>query len=260
MKAPMSTSRLRTELARDGIFNTRDLGGLTTATGSIVRPGRVLRADALHRVKQSAPAFRSSGVTRVIDLRDETERERAGVLDVDGIEVIHHPVLDPTFGWTSETAVVPAELLRTLYKEILESYGDRFASALTEVAEVIDDREQLHAVAFHCSLGKDRTGLLAAMLLSLLGVDTEQIINDYSRSSNATAVQLQWLWSFGFVGDEIGDEDLTDGLWSAKPETLRSTLAWIEDRFGGFENYLIDNGLDTAAMDALRGSLLVPAT
>lgn len=254
----LSAARLRTELARDGIFNTRDLGGLTTTGGATVRPGRVLRADALQRVKQSAEDFRSAGVTRVIDLRDEAERERAGVLAVDGIEVIHHPVLDPTFGWTSEAAVVPADLLRTLYREILDSYGERFVAALTEIAEVVDERDSEHVVAFHCSLGKDRTGLLAAMLLSLLEVEEEQIVGDYARSANATAVQLQWLWSFGYVGDEIGDEDLTEGLWSARPETLRSTLGWVRDNHGGFERYALERGLQPEALEALRNGLLIP--
>ncbi|MEI2640641.1 MAG: tyrosine-protein phosphatase [Microthrixaceae bacterium] len=251
----LSTSRLRTELARDGIFNTRDLGGMTTLDGRVIRPGRVIRADALQRVRQSASIFKAAGVTRVLDLREDAERERAGILQLDGIEVIHHPVLDPTFGWTSDAGLAPAELLRTLYREILESFGDRFASALTEIAQVIDSGPS-GAVAYHCSLGKDRTGLLTAILLSLLGVTEDEIVADYARSANATAVQLQWLWSFGLIGDEVADEDLSDGLWSARPDTLRSTLEWVRGHYGGFDNYVLDVGLDQTVIETLREDLL----
>lgn len=255
----MAVPEIRAELARDGIFNTRDLGGLTTSDGSEVRYGRVVRADALHRLNRAKEEFARAGVTRVIDLRDDTERERAGVLDIDGIEVLHQSMLDPAFGWIDKDEILPTELLRTRYREILSSFGDRLAASLDAIATVVADGvEPSGAVAFHCALGKDRTGLLSAMLLSILGVRTEQIVADYTRSANATAVQIQWLWSFGYVDGEALDVDLREGLWSARPETMTATLEWVEDEFGGFDNYVLDQGVGSQVLDSLRGRLLVP--
>lgn len=256
----MTVPEIRAELARDGIFNTRDLGGMTTPDGSVVRYGRVVRADALHRLNQAKYEFARAGVTRVIDLRDDAERERAGVLDLDGVEVVHESMLDPTFGWINEDEVLPTELLRTRYREILGAFGDRLTASLTAMADVVaDDDGSTGAVAFHCALGKDRTGLLSAMLLSILGVEREQIVTDYTRSANATAVQVQWLWSFGYVDDTALEKDLREGLWSARPETMRTTLEWVDDEFGGFDNYVLDQGVDPSMLDALRGHLLLPA-
>lgn len=255
----MAVPEIRSQLARDGIFNTRDLGGLTTGRGSRVRYRRLVRADALHRLNRAKDAFVGSGVTRVIDLRDDAERERAGVLEVDGVEVVHQPMLDPAFGWISEDELLPTELLRTRYKEILGSFGDRLVASADQIASVVaDDPASSGAVAFHCALGKDRTGLLSAMLLSILGVEREQIVADYVRSANATAVQIQWLWSFGHVDGDALDMDLREGLWSARPETMRETLEWVDAEFGGFTQYALDQGLDPAAVDNMRARLLVP--
>jgi protein-tyrosine phosphatase len=254
------TPELRVTLARDGIFNTRDLGGLPTRSGGIVASRKVVRADALQRVRGSVDVVRGYGIVRVLDLRDERERDADGVLQVDGIEVQHHPVLDPTFRWHSPADDQLAGLLVTRYQDILGAFGPRFAGALTSIAEVLergvgaDGVES--AVAFHCAVGKDRTGLLAALLLSVLEVDQDEIVRDYARSSAATAVQVNWLWTFGLLGGNATDEDLAVGVWSARPETMRTTLSWIDAEFGDVSGYLRSQGLDVAVPDTLRRELV----
>lgn len=247
--------KLRTDLARDGIFNVRDLGGLTTSSGQRIVPGRVLRADALQRVNGSAEELKEFGLVRVVDLRAESERELSGVMNVAGIDVVHEPLLDPTFAWVNKDEVLAAELLVVRYREILENFGSRLIGTLNTVADVVVS-EPRGAVAFHCAVGKDRTGLVAALLLSMLGADPETIVADYTRSSSVTAIQLQWLWSFGYLRDEVTDEDLTIGLWSARPETMRSTLEWLNREFGSANSYALDNGLDRSVIDELRRHLL----
>lgn len=255
----MAVPEIRKELARDGIFNTRDLGGLTTIDGSSVRRGRLVRADSLHRLNQAKDVFAMTGITRVIDLRDDAERERAGVLALDGVEVVQHSMLDPAFGWINEDELLPTELLRTRYREILGSFGDRLTASVREIANVVaSGSEDRGAVAFHCALGKDRTGLLSAMILSILGVEREEIVADYTRSAGATAVQIQWLWSFGYVDGGALDMDLSQGIWSARPETMRATLDWVDENHGGFAHYALEHGLEPDVIDNLRGRLLVP--
>jgi protein-tyrosine phosphatase len=112
-------------------------------------------------------------------------------------------------------------------------------------------------VAYHCAIGKDRTGLLTAVLLSILGVDDQVIAADYAKSSAATAVQVQWLWSFGLPGGETNDQDLEIGIWSARPETMLRTLVYLDDEFGGAEQYMIEQGLERDAINTLREALLL---
>lgn len=252
----MPTPELRPRLARDGVFNTRDLGGLPAADGLVVAPRRLVRGDALHRVRSTAGDLRAHGVVRVLDLRDERERTAEGVLDAEGIEVLHLPVLDPTFNWVDDAHDDLSTLLQHRYRTILDSFGDRFAGSVTAVVEVVA-AETPGAVAYHCAVGKDRTGLLTALLLSTLGASDQVIVDDYVRSARATAVQVSWLWSMGHPGGEAGDDDLDHGLWSARPATMQATLDWLRDTHGGAESYLRAVGVPAEQLEALRRAVLV---
>ena len=243
----MPTPALRPILARDGIFNARDLGGVPTRDGRYVRPNALVRADALHRAgDRSAQALAEHGVTLVLDLRDEAERAREGVLAVDGIVVEHLLVLDPHYEWYDTDAA-----LAERYVEILDRFADRFIGGVELVAEAPG------GVAYHCAVGKDRTGLLTALLLGALGVDEETIVADYARSSLAITVQATWALIYGVYDRPVTDEDLESGVWSARPDTMRATLAWLRAEHGGVEGYLTAAGLAPEVPEALRARLLV---
>jgi len=250
------TLRQRALLAREGIFNLRDLGGLPVE-GGVVAPRRVLRGDALHRAGDSVAVLRDLGVVRVLDLRDEVERKEEGVLEAEALEVQHHPVLDPRFPWADDEVEDPSELVAHRYREILTSFGSRFATALGALAEVAcTDGSPRGAVAYHCAVGKDRTGLLTALLLGALGADHEVIVADYARTAAVTPIQVSWLWSLGHPAGQVDDDELRYGLWSARPETMRATLEWLQREHGGFERYLADCGLDGDVVEALRAALV----
>ncbi|MEX0768942.1 MAG: tyrosine-protein phosphatase [Microthrixaceae bacterium] len=258
----MPSPQLRALLARDGIFNTRDLGGIANQSGQVILGKRLIRADALQRVRGAGTALHEFGVVRVLDLRDDLERQKSGEISVPGITVEHHPVIDPAFAWDGEEGAEVSDLLYARYCEILGAFGSRFTGAVNSIAEVIDasDAGSPAAVAFHCAIGKDRTGLLTALLLSILGVDAPEIASDYAKSSTATAVQVQWLWSFSLPGGNATDLDLNMGVWSARPETMLRTLAWVDAEFGGGERYMMEQGLDAEVCVKLRNSLLTPMT
>lgn len=253
----MPTPQLRPILARDGIFNVRDLGGLPAADGRVVAPGRLVRGDALHRAKRSAPGLRAHGVVRVLDLRDQRERDDEGVLVAEGLEVVHHPVLDPTFEWFDEDHDDLSTLLAHRYELILTSFPDRFAGAVRSVVEVVADPDAPAGVAYHCAVGKDRTGLLTALLLGAMDVPDEVVVEDYVRSARATAVQRSWLWTFGRPGGQATDDDLELGVWSARAATIRSTLDWLRGQHGGAHGYLVAAGVDAEELEALARAVLV---
>ncbi len=245
------TTTQRAALARDGIFNLRDLGGIPVAGGKVVAAGRLIRADSLHRARDSVEVLRELGVVRVLDLRDERERDEEGVLSADGLEVQHHPVIDPMFAWFDESHDDLSTLLAHMYREILTAFGARFATALGSIAEVLASRPD-GAVAYHCAVGKDRTGLLTALLLGTLGASEDDIVADYVRSARAGAVQLSWLWSLGHPEGAATDEDLRVGLWSARAETMERTLEWLHKEFGGAAGYLEQRGVPADAGEALE--------
>lgn len=251
----MPTPELRPRLARDGIFNVRDLGGLQASDGRRLAHGRLIRGDALHRARASADDLARYGVSRVLDLRDQRERDEEGVLTVDGVEVLHLPVLDPTFEWLDDTYDDFDTLLAHRYQVILESFPERFAGAAVAVAEVLTVGGG--AVAYHCAVGKDRTGLLSALLLGALDVPAEVVVADYVRSSAASAVQVSWLWSMGSPAGQVSEDHLERGLWSARPETMRTTLDWLDEAHGGAAAYLVSAGLDRDQLEAFRRAVLV---
>ena len=252
----MPTAELRPRLARDGIFNVRDLGGLASADGRVVAPGRLVRGDALHRARGSAQGLRSYGVVRVLDLRDQRERDEEGVLDAAGIEVLHLPVLDPTFEWFDDDHEDISTLLGHRYRTILASFPDKFAAAVGATVEVVAAPGGEDGVAYHCAVGKDRTGLLTALLLGSLDIPDEAIVADYARSAGATAVQVSWLWSLGRAGGQATDADLELGVWSARAATMQSTLDWLRDEHGGATAYLRAAGVGADQVEALRAAVL----
>lgn len=253
----MPTDALRPQLARRGIFNVRDLGGLRASDGRVVAPRRLVRGDALHRLGPAAPILRDHGVVRVLDLRDQRERDEEGVLQAPDIEVLHLPVLDPTFEWYDEAHAEPSMLLAHRYQVILESFSDRLADAVRSTIDVVATPGAPGGVAYHCAVGKDRTGLLTMLLLGALDAADEVVVADYVRSARATAVQVSWLWSMGHPAGGATDDDMEIGVWSARGATMEVTLDWLRAEHGGATAYLRAAGVGDDELDALKAAVLV---
>lgn len=250
----MPASHLRPGLARDGIFNLRDLGGTPAADETVVAERLLVRADALHRSSAATvQALHDHGIRRVLDLRDDSERDLSGaftVVDDLDIEVRFVPVLDPTYEWDLDGVEMEA-LLAHRYEDILTNFGDRLADAVTAIADADG------GVAFHCAVGKDRTGLLAMLVLGALGAADEVIVADYARSSLATGVQVQWIRTLGLPHGPRDDEEMATGVWSARAVTMQRTLDHLDRDHGGVTAYLRGIGVDDDALDLMRSRLLV---
>jgi protein-tyrosine phosphatase len=171
----------RRHVTCDAAFNLRDLGGYAAGDGSTVRWGTLYRADALHRTPEAAVAVAAElGWRTVVDLRTPAEQD-LGRFESLGVTVVHLPVLAET--WDDgglQDDPDPVEYLTGRYLEML----DVGAPALRAAVEVLASTDRLPAV-FHCSAGKDRTGVLAALVLSVLGVAGDDIAEDYHLSAPA---------------------------------------------------------------------------
>lgn len=241
-------------LAWDGCVNVRDLGGHPTPGGE-TRFRSIVRADDLDRLSEAGwKALVDYGIRRVVDLRTPGERD-GGSRDGLGVEVVHESVL-PAIEWEgwaeidaladgAPDAVTATEIV---YVEFLERFGQGFARAVRHVADAPEG-----GVLVHCKGGKDRTGLVAALLLRLAGVPLEDIGADYSLSrQNLGAFLDEWI-------DAAKDEEqrARRARTSESPaESMIRVLETIERRHGSVAGYLRDAGLDDETIERARRRLL----
>lgn len=248
----MDTATLGTRhIEATGAFNIRDLGGYRGSGGRTVRWTRLYRADGLHRVPvEGRAAVAELGWRTVLDLRTHAELE-AGAFTHEGVQVVHLPVLRETWRTDGlEPDVDPVEYLLARYVEML----DEGAAAFRRSVELFAGADCLPAV-FHCSAGKDRTGVLAALVLSVLGVSDDDIASDYALTAQAMDRLVDWI---GQTRPDVADAMAAQprALLSCPAEAMYETLAHLRWTHGGAEAYLRAAGVSAASLEALRHQLL----
>jgi protein-tyrosine phosphatase len=242
------------DLVWDGLLNVRDLGGHPTEGGGQTRFGVYVRADNLERLTEAGwRALVDYGVHTVVDLRLAGERGAEPPPDLP-IVALHRPLI-PDFGhpdWQeinalSLGAVLP-ESTKLVYLEFLERYRDRFGDAISTIAAA--DGEG--TVLFHCMGGKDRTGLVAALLLRTAGVDAASVADDYALSG-ANLQEMHDAWIAGAADDD--DRALRIRISATPVEAMLGVLATVEERYGGVEGYLLAAGVDERELETIRARL-----
>lgn len=237
----------------DGAFNIRDLGGYPTADGSTTRWQTIYRADGLHRVgEEAARRLRELGWQTVLDLRTFGEVE-LGTFRGDGPEVVHLPVLQEIWDVALvDAATDPVAFLVDRYLEMLDVGHGAFSAAF----EILAAPGRRPAV-FHCSAGKDRTGVLAAMVLSLAGVPDEVIATDYALSAAAMDRMLEW---YRINQPEVIDRTAQQpaAFLSCPAAAMLGFLARVREQHRSLEHYLVDAGTAPEAIADLRAQLTAP--
>lgn len=236
----------------EGCYNLRDLGGYETGDGRRVRWRRVLRGDAVHRLTDADAGLvlGEVGLRTVVDLRAPDEEGAAGPLD-GRVRRLAHPVTDHLRGPEGERlAADPDFRLADLYTGIAEEAAGALAAALRAIAD------EPHPILFHCAAGKDRAGVVAAVLLALLGVDDEQIVADYALTEDYFAPIRERLLNDPAYAEVLGD--LPPQTLQTPPEAMRELLAGLRERHGSVADYAAHIGLGTAVVGRLRERLLEP--
>lgn len=250
-------------LALEGATNFRDLGGYRTAGGGQTRWGLVFRSDAPHRLTTADLAtVERLGLRRVYDLRTDEEREHSpSVLPV----ALPHDTL-PIGGGAKETselgilfvegrfAEIPQDFLLRAYRAMIDHDGPTFGRLLAGLAAP----DRLPAL-IHCTAGKDRTGLGAALLLSVLGVDEETVLDDYELSAvHYTDSRIERMRHR--LADKGIEEQHYFKVFGTQRHAMSAALTELNARYGSVERYLIDRAdLSPATLDALRHNLIEPA-
>jgi len=232
-------------LSWSGCRNVRDLGGLPTVDGRTTRARVLVRADTLSCLDgDGLAALEAYGVSRIVDLRAVEETVdpphpwagRDGYVSVPWIDIDREAERDPEIGRS----------LADLYRGSLDRNVRQVASAVRAFLTAPEG-----PVVVHCAAGKDRTGMLVALLLEVAGVSREVVLDDYAVSSEQLGIAA--------LLERMSEQEraaIEEYVWS-RPETLRTALAHLDRRYGGPRAYLRDAcGLEETEVDALRERLV----
>ncbi|MXY87885.1 MAG: tyrosine-protein phosphatase [Dehalococcoidia bacterium] len=243
----------------EGAVNFRDLGGYHTADGLVVRSGLVYRSGMMHTITPAGLVTlrEALGIRTVVDLRNAQE------LDADGTS----PFEDYGVEWRNapiggETVTTPEERRERVREYVANTVDwcdayvrmtERNPAAFRDLFEAMANAASTPLV-FHCSGGRDRTGVGAALLFSSLGVDDETIARDYALTGDLLQPHVD---RFRRQMEAVG---MTHESWARLLETsadaMRRFLAWLREEHGGAESYLRATGVPGPVFDAARRHLL----
>ncbi|THF74725.1 tyrosine-protein phosphatase [Cohnella fermenti] len=240
-----TTEPIERRIPLEGAFNVRDLGGYGAANGKTTQWGRLFRADGLHKLtEQDRQELLGRGIRTVVDLRHEHEvREFRNVFaDSDAVTYRNISLINP-----AATTRRDIRCLGDMYVDML----DNAQPVLKEVLDLLAEKDG--GALFHCSAGKDRTGVLAGLLLSLAGVSRETIVADYEQTGPNIAPIL------GELRKGIPDvvpEEMARELLGCAPSNMVMMLDHLESEYGGGAAYMRHIGLGEEQIEALLGKLL----
>ena len=229
----------------DGALNFRDLGGYLTGSGARVRWGRVFRSDSLDHLsdRDRVRLGHELGLGTVIDLRCAEERTSRVALPA---AVVQLPMLDRS---PIDPAFVPGVALHDVYLDLLRTHQDWIQRVVTAVAECEAP------LVFHCGTGKDRAGLISAVLLGALGVGDADIARDYALSARVLPKILEARRRHK-AGPSGWAPALPPEVHVAEASTMRTVLRSIRDAHGSMLGYALDIGVSPDSIATLRDRVL----
>ncbi|CAN5703479.1 hypothetical protein BH24ACT13_BH24ACT13_00340 [soil metagenome] len=241
MPNPAQSSPAQSRSASDrwvalaGCDNFRDLGGYRTADGFLVRRGRIFRSDGLHGLEpDDLTTLHDLRVRTVYDLRMPEEVEEYGVGPwydaVQAPRLVALPLYDVVpVEWFERPAPRTGADVGARYLEMLQNRPEQLLRLVRDLG-----REETYPAVVHCLAGRDRTGSIAALLLTVLGVAPADVEADYA-----------------LTGKAITDPPVL-------PSTMAALLDALTDGYGGAEGFVRAAGADDGDLQALRDRLLEP--
>jgi protein-tyrosine phosphatase len=243
----------RRHLALDGTYNTRDIGGYPTEDGGITRWQVFLRSDNMHALTASdRDALIDYGVRTVVDLRTTRETEATPNVFVgsDRARYVWHNMIGDERAASTEYGVigVPSDRILRAYTTWLDHRQDQVHAVLGTLAE-----PGTGAAIYHCAGGKDRTGIISALLLDIAGVSRQTIAEDYGLTGRYLHQRN--------VDSAAENAEAPISTWQqyqaefCPPEGMIKTLQHLDDKYGGVQPYLEAIGLDATQIGALQSAL-----
>ena len=237
-------------LTFDGLANARDVGGLPLAGGGRVRPGVLLRTESLEGLSPADVARLTGelGVVQVLDLRKDEELliSGAGALAGAGVTV-HRLSFIPDSGRGLPELGEDADPMVGHYLAYL---GDRGANVVTGVRRIAE--RETGATVVHCAAGKDRTGVLVALVCSAVGVPRDEVVADYALSATRIdALFRRWTTA---AGQPMPAPEEID-RHRPRAEVMQTFLQLLDERYDGPVGWLREHGLTEGELATLRSRL-----
>ena len=247
--------------AIDGVSNFRDLGGLPLISGGKTRDGRLLRSATLRSLSDTGvDQLRDFPVSNIIDLRTRSEDHLDPEPHVEGVNINKVPL---TGGETARTVrqalaagdeIHASDILHDMYASMIDREGDSIGQAVSVTAHALSTDDG--AVLIHCTAGKDRTGLVVALILETVGVHREAIVHDYA----ASQAQLSGAWlndmlaAIERVGISLGQAS-RQLLTLSPAEVMDDILSYIEQEHHSVREYLAEHGVQERSFNHLTETL-----
>ncbi len=252
--ATATSGTIERRIMLEGAFNFRDLGGYLTVDGRMVRWRRVYRADALDQLTSAdIVVLNNLGLRTVVDLRSHTEVRRAPHPFTEGLVRYRHTPL--AIGFEPDpygASPAPEQTAEQLYRTMLDMGGEAIRALFEELAE-----PAALPLVFHCTAGKDRTGVAAALVLRALGVPDDLVAADYALSQRHMAPIIARL---RHAREAHGlPTPMSTAMIEARAELLGIALRHLDEAYGGTHAYLRHIGVDEATVARLREHMLTPA-
>lgn len=248
-------------LPHKSIANLRDVGGYPAMDGKTVRWNRIYRGASLVALTDDdAKGLAERGLKIVCDLRMPTEvADAPDIMPHDSVRYVTLPFKQSSDRLTQLRILLfqrqkLADTLRQAYTRVMI---DNNPAVIGDFLRLVADEDNLPLLV-HCSAGKDRTGVVIAVLLRLLGVPEDTVLADYSLSNlyydyfiNISAKIIKQLGVFRVSEAEVRP------LFLADPETLKTTLDYIEKKYGSVEQYVTTHtGITPEMVAKIRANLL----
>jgi protein-tyrosine phosphatase len=243
----------------ESVLNFRDIGGYPAGDGHTVAWRRVFRSGEFRNI--TPDDFKrltcELGVVSVVDLRSGFELQNHGKGLLEGSDIKYCNIAFMADGGDPEANSKRYSQLTNMGDFYLELARQKeFGQKIVEALEVIADSKN-HPIVFHCAVGKDRTGMLAACLLSLLGVAEKDIIEDYALSEPYMDALLA---KFKANPPEKGSGppmDIPEYFWKAPPSSMELFLSTINKEYGSVKQYVAHMGGKPDLAERLAKTLLV---
>ena len=247
-------------LTFSSVPNFRDLGGIVVDGNKKIKKGIIFRSANPDSIsKEEIKRFEVLNIRTIVDLRAPGEYgSRAG--SVDHIDRLSLPLdfqqttrerLKPYLNKRDSEAAI-ADISNSLYLDMLDAVQPLFR----QVIEVLLSQERC-PVLIHCHVGKDRTGIMCALILLALGVGRQQIIDDFMKSNEALRPFFEKIFrkkrilSLGFLPPRMMMYAVT-----VRQRNIESVIDRVSDHYGGIEAYLQESGFDISRLNELKMNLL----
>ena len=230
-----------------GAFNFRDLGGLPLADGRRTRHGLLFRSDTLQALTPGdlAELRDRIGLRAVIDLRlasEVADEGRGPLAQAGGVHYVNAPL-----EMASTEGIAPDQVLNRLYLQCLASPS--LAVAVTRIAEQAGE-----PTVFHCAAGKDRTGVVAAVVLSLLGVTEAAIVDDYLASAANMPRMVERFMSWPRYREHLAA--MPAAVYAVEPGPILHLLRALSDEFGSAQRWALRQGISKNLLEKLQRQLV----